>query len=237
MEDITLSDAASGKQYTIRAIKDEARLVNRLSSMGLVCGSTMEVCQNLKKQPVLVLLYRSQYDMAVDAAGSLMMLAFGFIFLAIAQTLTGALQGIGRQLIPVRNLIIGAVFKTVITYMLVGVESLNVIGAAIGTCIAYMIAAVLDIMAVKKYTAVRFNMLQTFIKPIIATLVMSVVTVVSYNLTSKFAGNSVAVLISIILSAAVYAVMLFATRTITAEEAEMLPGGNKLVKIMGKFIK
>ena len=38
-------------------------------------------------------------------------------------------------------------------------------------------------------------------------------------------------------SAAVYAVMLFATKTITAEEAAMIPGGNKLVKIMGKFIK
>ena len=188
-------------------------------------------------EPVLVLLYRSQYDMAVDAAGSLMMLAFGFIFLAIAQTLTGALQGIGKQLIPVRNLIIGAVFKTIITYMLVGVESLNVIGAAIGTCIAYMIAAVLDIMAIKKYTGVRFNIMQTFIKPIIATLVMSVMAIVSYNLAAKVLGNSMAVLVSIILSAAVYAVMLFATKTITAEEAAMIPGGNKLVKIMGKFIK
>lgn len=54
MEDITLSDAAPGKRYTIRAIKDEPRLVNRLSSMGLVCSSALEVCQNLKKQPVLV---------------------------------------------------------------------------------------------------------------------------------------------------------------------------------------
>lgn len=54
MEDITLSDAAPSKRYTIRAIKDETRLVNRLSSMGLVCGSTLDVCQNLKKQPVLV---------------------------------------------------------------------------------------------------------------------------------------------------------------------------------------
>ena len=54
MEDITLSHAARGKRYTIRAIKDETRLVNRLSSMGLVCGSALEVCQNLKKQPVLV---------------------------------------------------------------------------------------------------------------------------------------------------------------------------------------
>ena len=54
MEDITLSDSAPGKRYTIRAIKDEPRLVNRLSSMGLVRGSVLEVCQNLKKQPVLV---------------------------------------------------------------------------------------------------------------------------------------------------------------------------------------
>ena len=54
MGNIALSDAAPGKRYTIQSIKDEARLVNRLSFMGLVCGSPLEVCQNLKKQPVLV---------------------------------------------------------------------------------------------------------------------------------------------------------------------------------------
>ena len=100
-----------------------------------------------------------------------------------------------------------------------------------------MIAAVLDIMAVKKYTGVRFNIMQTFIKPIIATLAMSVMTVISYNLAAKVLGNSMAVLVSIILSAAVYAVMLFVTKTITQEELAMIPGGNKLVRIMGKFMK
>ena len=35
-------------------IKEENRLVNRLSSMGLLCGSTIEVCQNHEKQPVLI---------------------------------------------------------------------------------------------------------------------------------------------------------------------------------------
>ena len=54
MGKITLSDAAPGRRYTILDIRDEARLVNRLSSMGLLCGSTVEVCQNLKKQPVLL---------------------------------------------------------------------------------------------------------------------------------------------------------------------------------------
>lgn len=54
MEQFTLSDALPGKRYTIRNIKEEARLVNRLSAMGLMCGSPIEVCQNLPKQPVLI---------------------------------------------------------------------------------------------------------------------------------------------------------------------------------------
>lgn len=54
MNAILLSDAKPGSRYQILEIKEENRLVNRLSSMGLLCGSTIEVCQNFKKQPVLL---------------------------------------------------------------------------------------------------------------------------------------------------------------------------------------
>ena len=54
MNTITLSDAQPGQRYCIMEIKEENRLVNRLSSMGLLCGSTVEICQNYKKQPVLL---------------------------------------------------------------------------------------------------------------------------------------------------------------------------------------
>ena len=54
MEKITLSDTKPGKMYSILNIRDEARLVNRLSSMGLMNGSQIEICQNQKKQPVLI---------------------------------------------------------------------------------------------------------------------------------------------------------------------------------------
>ena len=54
MNSITLSDAKPETRYCILEIKEENRLVNRLSSMGLLCGSTVEVCQNNKKQPVLL---------------------------------------------------------------------------------------------------------------------------------------------------------------------------------------
>lgn len=54
MEPLTLSAAQPGKQYIVKEIKDEARLTNRLSSMGVLCGSQIEVCQNNRKQPVLI---------------------------------------------------------------------------------------------------------------------------------------------------------------------------------------
>lgn len=49
-----LSDAQPGTSYLVTDIKDESRLKNRLSSMGILCGCKIEVCQNLPKQPVLI---------------------------------------------------------------------------------------------------------------------------------------------------------------------------------------
>ena len=54
MESITLSEATPAKSYIVKEIKDEARLVNRLSSMGIMCGSRIKICLNNRKQPVLV---------------------------------------------------------------------------------------------------------------------------------------------------------------------------------------
>ena len=54
MEQILLAEALPEKSYIVREIKDEARLVNRLSSMGIMCGSRIKVCMNNRKQPVLV---------------------------------------------------------------------------------------------------------------------------------------------------------------------------------------
>lgn len=54
MEEYTLSEAAPGRKYIVKRIKDEERLKNRLSSMGIMCDSQVEVCQNRSKQPVLI---------------------------------------------------------------------------------------------------------------------------------------------------------------------------------------
>ena len=212
-------------------VKMGLRMANILSfpcAMGLM----------ILAEPVLLLLYSSQYDMAVDAAKSLVVLSIGFVFLAIAQTLTGALQGIGKQLIPVRNLCIGAIAKAVVTYILVGIGSLNVVGAAIGTAVAYVIASVLDIIAIKKYTGASFALGVTYIRPAIATIGMGVVTFGSFKLIAMV-GISIklAALISIVLSVPAYGILIFLTKAITLEELSSIPKGDKIARLVGKFIK
>ena len=54
MNTITLSEGVPGKVYFVREIKHEDRLDNRLSSMGILPGTQIEICQNKKKQPVLL---------------------------------------------------------------------------------------------------------------------------------------------------------------------------------------
>lgn len=54
MDEIKLIDAKVGQQYEVTGIRKEDRLINRLSSMGIITGSRIEVCQNFKKQPILL---------------------------------------------------------------------------------------------------------------------------------------------------------------------------------------
>lgn len=188
-------------------------------------------------EPIMLLLYPLKKASAVSAAPCLFILAIGIIFLSGIQTLTGILQGIGKQNIPVRNLFIGAVVKIACTFYLTGIQSINVKGAAIGTVATYIVTFLLNLAAVKKYTGASFHAGKTFIRPLISVLAMSVCAWGTHRLIVGLVGNSLATLVAVGAGGLVYLVMIFATRTITAEELSMLPKGDKLAKIAGRLSK
>jgi stage V sporulation protein B len=188
-------------------------------------------------EPIMLLLYPFQKASAVSAAPCLFIMAFGIIFLSTVQTLTGVLQGLGRQMVPVVNLFIGAVVKVVLTYTLTGIDSINVKGAAIGTVAAYIVASTLNIIAVKKYTGVKFDLMLTFVKPVTSALVMSAAVWVSYRILLGFFGNALSTAVSILIGVAVYCMMLFITKSIKKEELRVLPKGGKILNLINKLKK
>lgn len=187
-------------------------------------------------KPILLLLYAAQKESAISAAPCLQIYAIGFVFLAIITTMTGALQGIGKQQLPVINLCIGLIAKFVLTWVLTAIPFMNVKGAVIGSATTYLIAMILDIIAVKKYSGVKFPVSLAFVKPLISSFVMGAVVILAYKgLYAVTGSNSISTMIAIVIGVIVYGLMIIRTKTISRDEMTGISAGRKLAAICDKL--
>ena len=186
-------------------------------------------------KPIMQLLYPTQTDSIANAAVCMSIAAVGMIFFACNHAFTGVLQGIGKQSVPVKNLVIGGVVKIITTFLLMGVPSIHVRGAAIGTACAYIVSAFLNFRAVKHYTGTSFDISTTLIKPGISAAVMGVVVFASYKLLRTHSGNTISTFVAVLLGIAVYALMILITRAVTAAELEGIPKLGKIARVLKKL--
>lgn len=200
--------------------------------LALPCGLGLFVLS----EPVLLLLYPTQQASVASAAVCLEALSIAFIFLAAITVMTGALQGIGRQIIPVRNLFFGVLLKVVMTWVLTAIPEINVVGASIGTICAYVLAAALDFLALRKYTGIRVSVSLTVVKPLVSALVMAVIVFFAYKgILAILGSNGTATLLSIGIGAVVYGLMILRTKTIERDELMSMPMGTRLTAICDKL--
>lgn len=182
--------------------------------------------------PIMKLMYPAE---PATLGMVLRYLSTAVIFLTLVQTMTGILQGMGRERIPVRNMVIGALVKVVVSYTLTSVPVINIRGAALGTVSGYAVSAILNLSAIIKYQKSSMNLLKIILKPAIATGTMVAAAYFSYKFLFEAIGrNSVATLISITIAAFVYLVVLILIKGIATEELEMAPGGKRLSKVLKK---
>ena len=218
--------------YTLRSKKDlDDNIKTGLKTMMIItypCAIGLIVLA----KPILTMLYYKKYDEAVMAVPALQILAVSIITLAIMRTFSTSLQGIGKMMLPVWNLLIGAGVKAVVSYILLGIPSVNINGAAFGSVLAYVTAGILNYRALKKYTDVSLDVKSIFIRPLIAALIMGAAAIVSYRLLFMItSSNSISTLISILIAAAVYFVTAFLTGAVTKDEIELIPKGDLIYRL------
>jgi len=204
--------------------------------VAMIIGMPCAVGMCVLAEPILLLLYSNHASEAINVAPTFAILAISVIFLSIVQTVSGVLQGIGKQLIPVRNLCIGVVIKVSVTWICVGIHVLNLKGAAIGTLATYAVVAVLDVIATKKYTGAKFDVMLTYIRPGIATAVMGAVAwFVYYVAFGGGQGNKIGCLAAVLAAGIVYVIMLFVTRSIGRKDLENFPRARRLIVLMDRL--
>ena len=227
---------AISESYALRDMKGVANTTTLGIRLTLLVGLPAAAGLGVLAEPILRALYNLEEWEYLYGSQLLITLCVGVVFLTLVQSLTAMLQGVGRQGIPVRNLFIGALFKVIITFVLVANPEWNIQGAAMGTVVCYGVAAALNFLSVIKYTGIRVSVIDFFVKPIISVAVMGFVVHYAYKILFTQTGSNIISLgLSIITGIVVYGIMLLVTRSITAEDLETIPKGRSVARLLRRM--
>ncbi|MDD2376657.1 MAG: polysaccharide biosynthesis protein [Clostridia bacterium] len=187
---------------------------------------------SLLAQPIFNLLFPNSNG----GAELLKIQAFMVIFAVIAQTLYGALQGMGKLYIPGLCLVIGISIKYILNVTLIPVYGAMV--APISSVIYQFIACSFAFILLFNYLKVKPNFYDLFIKTIFATLTMAAgIIVVFKTLSMTTMSGSIITIITMFSAVIIYCISLLAFRVLKKEEILELPMGQKIYDFVSIFAK
>ena len=168
-----------------------------------------------------------------NAGTCIAILAAGVFLLGLQQVTTGILQGLGKTMIPVINLVVAAGSKIAVNWYLIAMPVFGIKGAAWATIADFGVAAILNIYFVNKYTGFLFNW-SSFFKAVISSFFMGIVTLYAYNfINENVLSNTIATLVAITFGAATFFFVLTLVGGIEARDIERIPKiGTPLAKLL-----
>lgn len=184
---------------------------------------------------ILSLLYNDVNAISI-AAPNLRVLGICAILAGLNSPVIAMLQAVGKEVVPLKNVAIGAVIKVVTNYILVGTPVINIYGVPIGTTLCYLYIFAANLYCLIKYTGIKLEYYSVLIKPFFAGAVSGVSAFAVYNLLlGVMHKNFVATAGAIAVAAAVYLVALSLFSVLSSEDILTLPKGDKILKICQKI--
>ncbi len=214
-------------------LKDNAGVVRRLgTAMRLVSLITIPCFVGLTvlSGPIARLLYASP-----GAALPIAIIGPGIFFLGLHQVSAAVLQGMNKAAIPMMNMLISAVVKIAMVWVLTADPAYGIAGAAWASNVDFAMAAMLNLYFLRKYTGFVFPFGPTARILLAAGLMGACAFGVHYILSASLSSN-IAALVAIAAGGAVYAILLLALGCVTKEEIARFPVvGGRLVNILAKL--
>ena len=173
------------------------------------------------------------YPKAVEGYDLLAIMSMSLIFSALSQTMSGALQGIGKVFVPAISILAGCVVKVILNIILIRQPSINIYGAAISSIACQATAFLISFIVLSKYVSLKMSISKYVIKPLIAGGIMGITAWAAYKLFMAVIGsNIVSTLLAIAFAAAVYLILVLALKILSENEIKMLPGGNAIYRLL-----
>lgn len=161
--------------------------------------------------------------------------SIAIIFSVLAQTINGALQGLGKVMVPAIAFSVGVGIKLILNIFLVPIPEIGVNGAAIGTIACNVIACIIGFSVLKRNVDIKFKFSKYILKPILATIMMSICSYAIYSLLSSIISLKIATIVSIGLAIIIYVLSVIVLKIFTKEEILMIPYGQRIYNVLEKI--
>ncbi len=186
-------------------------------------------------RPIMGVIYPGSHAVG----GSLLaLLGLASIFVCMVLMENAVLQATGHELLPMISMIVGGVVKVVINYFLVADRAVNIYGAPIGTLVSYVVMAVMNFVFMCVVLDENPRLRNILIRPAVCTAVMSAFAWAADSLADRLlpgGGRShmlLCILAAMLAAIVIYLFMTISLRTITREDMKLVPGGEKLARIL-----
>lgn len=179
--------------------------------------------------PILRLVFPN----AASGANILAAISPLIVFSVLTQTINSALQGLGDYKTPVIALIFGAIVKTILNLILIPIETIGIYGAIVSSIICQFIAFIIGFIKLKKMTSLKLNSVKCVIKPLLASIIMSIISYGVYYALQQVISGKISTVIAIFLAAIVYGIFILVLKVFSKDEMEELP----FLKKFARFTK
>ena len=157
-------------------------------------------------------IYKLIYPNAPFGYDLLQLSSIALIFIALNQTISGSLQGIGKVFAPATGLLMGCIAKFI----------LNVV-----------ISFTYGFSVLAKNMSLKFSFIKYILKPVGCAAPMGVCAWAVYKLSMlALHSNLISVALSILAAVVIYFALVIAFKVLDDEEIKMLPMGEKIYKFL-----
>ena len=182
-------------------------------------------------EPILKMLYPT----ASNGAGVFMIASVSMILTALSQTMTGGLYGVNQSKIPAIAAGLGAVIKFILNMILIRNPNIGIYGASISSFVYALIVFFISYKVMNRCVNMHIKFKKHILKPVLSAIIMALIVLGANKLFNMILGNTISTILSILIGAVSYCILILFTKTLNKEDIMMIPYGTKIYSILLRF--
>jgi len=185
---------------------------------------------------ILGVLFSGESEAVAISAPLLALLGVSVLYSCLISTTNAILQSYRRAGLPIVSMTLGAVLKLLTAYILIGIPEIGIMGAPLSTLICDTAVTLMNVFFMSRVMPESDFSLGIYVKPLVASVVMIGFSFPVRCFILRTGGSGArAFFTAAFVAVAVYFISVILLGAVAKEDLDVLPFGNRVVRIMKRL--